>query len=65
MKILARTPPSSAMACPSCGSLFKVHSRYWRRLAGTAVGGRRTAIVLQVRRLFCHEPACERLTFCE
>ncbi|MFD8563405.1 ISL3 family transposase [Streptosporangium canum] len=65
VKILARTLPS-AMACPSCGSLSsKVHSRYWRRLADTAVGGRRTAIMLQVRRLFCRESTCERRTFCE
>jgi zinc-finger of transposase IS204/IS1001/IS1096/IS1165 len=31
-----------------------VHSRYRRRLADVAVGGRRVVIVLSVRRLFCN-----------
>jgi transposase len=65
VEILARTR-SSAVACPSCGfSSFRVHSRYWRRLADTAVGGRRTVIVLQVRRLFCDESICGQRTFAE
>ena len=65
VKILARTL-SAAVACPSCGfSSSRVHSRYRRRLADTAVGGQRTVIVLQVRRLFCDEPACEQRTFAE
>lgn len=65
VQILARTF-SSVVACPSCGfSSSRTHSRYRRRLADTALGGRRTVIVLQVRRLFCDEPACGRRTFAE
>ncbi|MEU5994980.1 ISL3 family transposase [Spirillospora sp. NPDC047418] len=65
MQILARTRPP-VVTCPSCGfASSRVHSRYRRRLADTAVGGRRTVIVLQVRRLFCQEPGCERRTFVE
>jgi zinc-finger of transposase IS204/IS1001/IS1096/IS1165 len=40
-----------------------VHSRYERRLADAAIGGRRVMIWLRVRRLFCDEPACARRTF--
>jgi transposase len=65
VRISARTA-SSPVACPSCGSVSsRVHSRYGRRLADTAVGGQRTAIVLEVRRLFCDEPDCDRRTFAE
>jgi transposase len=65
LRISARTE-SSPVACPSCGSVSsRVHSRYERRLADTAVGGQRTAIVLEVRRLFCDEPDCDRRTFAE
>lgn len=65
LRISARTA-SSPVACPSCGSVSsRVHSRYERRLADTAVGGQRTAIVLEVRRLFCDEPDCDRRTFAE
>lgn len=65
MKILARTR-SPAVACSSCGfSASRVHSRYRRRLADTAVGGQRTVIVLEVRRLFCDESACGQRTFAE
>jgi len=42
-----------------------VHSRYRRRLADVALGGRRMVIVLSVRRLFCHNQACQRRTFAE
>jgi len=42
-----------------------VHSRYRRRLADVALGGRRTVIVVSVRRLFCNHQACQRRTFAE
>jgi transposase len=42
-----------------------VHSRYERRLADAAIGGQRVIIRLQVRRLFCDEPACAKTTFAE
>jgi transposase len=48
---------AAAAACPACGSRSgRVHSRYERRLADAAIGGRRVMIWLQVRRLFCDEP---------
>jgi hypothetical protein len=63
--IRACTRPGAA-ACPACGrSSRRVHSHYQRRLADTAIGGRRVMIWLQVRRLFCDEPACKQRTFAE
>jgi hypothetical protein len=43
----------------------RTHSRYRRRLADVAVGGRRLVIALTARRLFCDQPACQRRTFAE
>ena len=57
---------ADAAVCPACGgSSRRVHSRYERRLADAAIGGRRVVIRLQVRRLFCDEPACKQRTFAE
>jgi transposase len=42
-----------------------VHSRYERRLADAAIGGRRVVLRLQVRRLFCDDPDCVKATFAE
>jgi transposase len=53
-------------ACPGCGrSSGRVHSRYERRLADAAIGGRRVVIRLQVRRFFCGWPDCPAATFGE
>jgi hypothetical protein len=53
-------------ACPSCGvPSGRTHSRYRRRLADVAVGGRRLVIALTARRLFCDQPAWQRRTFAE
>jgi hypothetical protein len=55
---------AGAAACPACGSRSgRVHSRYERRLADAAIGGRRVMIWLRVRRLFCDEPGCKKRTF--
>ncbi|MFE2707184.1 transposase family protein [Streptomyces mirabilis] len=63
--VRARTAVERA-ACPACGTLSaRVHSRYVRRLADSAVGGRPVLIELQVRRFRCGERACERATFAE
>ena len=63
--IWARVRADSA-ACPRCGrSSGRVHSRYERRLADVAIGGRRVVIRLPVRRLFCGDPGCARVTFAE
>jgi transposase len=64
--IWARARAEQAV-CPACGwSSGRVHSRYWRRLADAAIGGRRVLIRLAVRRLFCGgNPDCPVTTFAE
>ncbi|MFF4733878.1 transposase family protein [Streptomyces mirabilis] len=48
------------MDCPGCGTAaHRVHSRYQRHLADTAVAGRPVVIDLSVRRLVCDRP-CPR-----
>lgn len=42
-----------------------MHSRYARRLADAAIGGRRVVIRLTVRRFFCACAGCKRRTFAE
>ncbi|WP_158714272.1 transposase family protein [Kitasatospora aureofaciens] len=54
------------MPCPDCGvSSGRVHSRYGRRLADAPCGGRGVVIELSVRRLFCDNAVCRRVTFAE
>lgn len=43
----------------------RVHSRYMRTPANTAVGGQPTVIDLQVRRFFCDNSDCRKKTFAE
>ena len=63
--VLARARAGTA-ACPRCGTVSgRVHSRYQRRLADAAVGGRQVEIRLAVRRFFCPDPGCKRKTFAE
>jgi hypothetical protein len=51
--IQARTPAGEA-ACPKCGALSRrVHGRYTRQLADTAISAQRVVLRLRVRRLFC------------
>jgi transposase len=53
-------------ACPGCGHRSRrVHSRYDRRLADTAVAGVPVTLRLQVRRFFCGNPDCPARTFAE
>lgn len=42
-----------------------MHSRYERRLADTALGGRRVEIRLRVRRFFCSQDGCSTRRFAE
>ncbi|MGF1427107.1 ISL3 family transposase [Kitasatospora sp. LaBMicrA B282] len=65
MRIIARCVAPMAR-CPGCvtGS-SRVHSRYRRRLADTAVGGQTMAIDLTVRRFFCGTAECPKQTFAE
>ncbi|KMO96053.1 ISL3 family transposase [Streptomyces roseus] len=52
--------------CPACQHpAARVHSRYWRHIAGLPVGGRRLIVRLRVRRFFCDQPRCPRRTFVE
>ena len=53
-------------SCPACGRFSgRVHSRYQRRLADAAIGGRPVVIRLTVRRFFCAAPGCPVTTFAE
>jgi len=59
-------PRACDAACPRCGrGSGRVHSRYERRLADAAIGGRRVVIRLRVRRFFCAWPGCPAATFAE
>ena len=63
--VVARSKAATA-ACPQCGTASaRVHSRYERRLADAAIGGRQVEIRLAVRRFFCDGRDCERRTFAE
>ncbi|MFI9536901.1 transposase family protein [Nocardia fusca] len=53
--------PSKSCSTPS----QRVHSRYRRRLADTAITGREVLIVLRLRRLFCDNTNCGRKTFAQ
>jgi hypothetical protein len=57
IRIQASTTTAAA-ACPACRRVSRrVHSRYERRLADTAVAGRKVVIQLRVRRSFCRDRA--------
>ncbi|MBV2156784.1 ISL3 family transposase [Kitasatospora sp. SUK 42] len=66
LRITARTRDDAPAVCPACGQASDwVHSRYVRHVADEAVGGRAVVIDLSVRRLYCENPACEKVTFAE
>ncbi|QCX82575.1 Transposase (plasmid) [Streptomyces sp. YIM 121038] len=66
LRITARTRDEVVLPCPDCRTASRrVHSRYQRRLADAAVGGRPVVIELSVRRLFCDVDGCPRRTFAE
>jgi len=63
--VFARSASAGA-ACPWCGRWSgRVHSRYARRLADGAAGGRPVVICLTVRRLVCGNSGCAAVTFAE
>lgn len=65
MRIEARTT-SSTVACPGCGvPSGRVHSRYVRRLADAAIGGREVRLDVRVRRFVCASVNCSVKTFAE
>uniref|UniRef100_A0AAU2UYB3 ISL3 family transposase n=1 Tax=Streptomyces sp. NBC_00003 TaxID=2903608 RepID=A0AAU2UYB3_9ACTN len=52
--------------CTGCGRFSDwEHSRYVRHVADEAVGGRPVRIDLSVRRLYCENPTCSKITFAE
>jgi len=64
--VISARSGSAGAACPSCGTWSaRVHSRYARRLADGAAGGRPVVICLTVRRLRCGNPGCTSVTFAE
>ncbi|WP_435823896.1 transposase family protein [Kitasatospora aureofaciens] len=64
--IEASTPADGFVPCPDCGvPSERVHSRYGRYLADAPCGGRGVVIELSVRRLFCDNAGCRRVTFAE
>ncbi|MFC8511820.1 transposase family protein [Streptomyces sp. NPDC057257] len=55
-----------AAPCPGCGrESTRVHSRYSRRLADTAIAGQESALDLEVQRFFCDNSDCLKKTFAE
>ena len=65
IRIAARCTAPVAL-CSGCGTVSpRVHSRYGRRLADTAISGQETAIDLEVRRFFCDNADCAKKTFAE
>nr|WP_275427280.1 ISL3 family transposase [Streptomyces sp. NEAU-S7GS2] len=65
VSVQARTRNEPAR-CTGCGVASNwLHSRYIRRPADRAIGGRPVRIELSVRRLYCENPACSKVTFAE
>ncbi|MCZ4120233.1 ISL3 family transposase [Streptomyces sp. H39-S7] len=66
VRITVRTEDAVPVDCPGCGrSSDWDHSRYVRRVADEAIGGRPVLIEISVRRLYCENPDCAKTTFVE
>ncbi|UQA97641.1 ISL3 family transposase [Streptomyces halobius] len=66
MVVHARTRSLVPAACTGCGTPSGwCHSRYVRRLADASLGGRPVLIELSVRRLYCENSTCGKVTFAE
>ncbi|MFI9042630.1 ISL3 family transposase [Streptomyces sp. NPDC053726] len=64
--IEARTRSRVPAGCSGCGVVSDwTHSRYVRHLADAAFGGRPVRIDLSVRRLYCENGSCPKVTFAE
>ncbi|MFF4527622.1 ISL3 family transposase, partial [Streptomyces bluensis] len=64
--VRARTRSLAPTPCTGCGTPSGwCHSRYVRRLGDTSLGDRPVLIELSVRRLYCENAACEKVTFAE
>jgi transposase len=65
VRVRARAHAGQAV-CPRCGAASsRVHSRYGRRLADVAIGGRPVLIELSARKFFCDAPGCPQRIFAE
>lgn len=64
--VRARTRSGASAPCAGCGQLSGwCHSRYVRRLADVALGGKPLRVDLSVRRLYCENTTCPKATFAE
>ncbi|MFD7541253.1 ISL3 family transposase [Streptomyces sp. NPDC059819] len=64
--VQARTRSADPAECTGCGQLSDwCHSRYVRRLADVTLAGRPVLIDLSVRRLYCENASCPKVTFAE
>lgn len=64
--VCARTRSGSPAGCTGCGVLSEwCHSRYERHISDVTLGGRPLRIDLSVRRLYCENSACPKVTFAE
>ncbi|MER5688577.1 transposase family protein [Streptomyces sp. NPDC002205] len=64
--VQARTRSGAPAACTGCGTLSQwIHSRYVRRVFDVVIGSRPVQIELSVRRLYCENSACPKVTFAE
>ncbi|WP_406280090.1 transposase family protein [Streptomyces sp. NBC_00191] len=66
MVVRARTRSLAPARCTGCGTPSGwCHSRYVRRFGDTSLGGRPVLIELSVRRLYCENASCGKVTFAE
>jgi hypothetical protein len=64
--VIAAATHAMPAPCTGCGHCSVwVHSSYKRCVADEAVGGRPVRIELTVRRLYCENPDCPKVTFSE
>ena len=64
--VIAAATHAMPAPCTGCGHCSVwVHSSYERCVADEAVGGRPVRIELTVRRLYCENPGCPKVTFSE
>ncbi len=63
---LTVTSVQTGALCPACGQPgSRVHSAYARQPCDLALAGHQVRLRLKVRRFFCSNPVCERMTFTE
>ncbi|WP_323393578.1 ISL3 family transposase [Streptomyces jumonjinensis] len=66
VEVCARTRSDEPAGCTGCGRLSAwCHSRYVRHLADLTLGVRPLRIDLSVRRLYCENTTCPKVTFAE